>query len=93
MPKGWSWDAADFINKLIQRKCIKRLGYYGIAEVKKQPWLCRFDWGSIDRRETAPFFVPPRQDNFSEKVVSEPFRDENDDRFRESLELIDKPRI
>ena len=35
IPQGWSVDAADFINKLIQRKCYKRLGYYGMNEVKR----------------------------------------------------------
>ncbi len=38
-------------------------------------------------------FIPPNEDNFSQKVVSEAFRDENEDKFKESLLLIDKPRI
>jgi serine/threonine protein kinase len=35
LPEGWSLEAAEFINKLIQRKCYKRLGYYGMNEVKR----------------------------------------------------------
>lgn len=35
-------------------------------------------------------FVPPNEDNFSQKVVTEAFRDENDDKFKESLILIEK---
>lgn len=38
-------------------------------------------------------FIPPNEDNFSQKVVTEAFRDENEEKFKESLLLIDKPRI
>lgn len=38
-------------------------------------------------------FIPPNEDNFSQKVVSEPFRDENDDKYKESLNLVEKPKI
>ncbi len=47
IPSGWSLEAADFINKLIQRKCYKRLGYYGINEVRRQPWLKNFNWEDL----------------------------------------------
>ena len=34
LPEGWSMEAADFINKLIQRKPANRLGLNGPVEVK-----------------------------------------------------------
>ena len=40
-----------------------------------------------------PPFRPPNEDNFSQKVVNDGFRDENDEKFKESLLLLDKPKI
>ena len=38
--EGWSLEAADFINQMLQRQAIRRLGYKGgINEVKKHPWF------------------------------------------------------
>ena len=34
LPEGWSVEAADFINKLLQRKPANRLGLHGPGEVK-----------------------------------------------------------
>lgn len=30
IPDGWSFEAADFINRLIQRKPESRIGFHGI---------------------------------------------------------------
>lgn len=30
IPEGWSIEAADFVNKLLQRKPVQRLGWAGI---------------------------------------------------------------
>lgn len=34
VPEGWSLEAADFVNKLISRKPMNRLGLTGSADVK-----------------------------------------------------------
>ena len=47
LPEGWSWEAADFINKCIGRTPKYRLGYYGNEEVKAHPWLKDFDWSAL----------------------------------------------
>jgi hypothetical protein len=44
LPEGWSMEAADFINKLIQRKPANRLGLNGPNEVKQHIWLKDVDW-------------------------------------------------
>lgn len=45
VPSCWSNEAADFINKLIQRKPVSRLGgLNGPQEVKEHPWIRDFDW-------------------------------------------------
>jgi serine/threonine protein kinase len=38
IPDYWSVEAADFINKLIQRKPENRLGNKGIQQIKDHPW-------------------------------------------------------
>ena len=62
-------------------------------EVKRQPWLKNFDWESLNNKSTPSKYIPPQEDNFSQKVVTEPFRDENDEKFKENLALIDKPKF
>lgn len=39
IPEGWSLEAADFVNRLIQRKPHNRLGSNGIEEIKTHVWL------------------------------------------------------
>ena len=58
IPEGWSETAADFINKLIQRKQIKRLGYNGIEEIKSHPWLLNTNWKDIYLHKVKSDFVP-----------------------------------
>ncbi len=47
IPDGWSIEAADFANKLLQRKPIERLGWAGIEEIKEHPWLRYFPWNDL----------------------------------------------
>jgi hypothetical protein len=44
IPEGWSIEAADFINKLIQRKPMMRLGWGGPNELRMHSWLRDFPW-------------------------------------------------
>jgi hypothetical protein len=46
-PYGWSREAVDLINKLIQRKPESRLGYNGIEEVKYHPFFKKIDWEKL----------------------------------------------
>lgn len=39
IPKEWTSDSADFINKMLKRKPEERLGYRGIHEIKSHPWF------------------------------------------------------
>lgn len=64
IPKGWSIEAADFINRLIQRKPAKRLGTNGPAEVKNHPWLKNYDWSKLSRKEIEPPFRPNTRNVF-----------------------------
>ena len=44
LPEGWTIEAADFINKCLQRKPANRLGLNGPNEVKSHVWFKGFDW-------------------------------------------------
>jgi serine/threonine protein kinase len=66
IPEGWSLEAADFVNKLIQRKPINRLGLDGPIEVKNHPWLKNFPWQKLMNKELDPPFMPP-EDSFDPK--------------------------
>jgi len=58
IPKGWSVEAADFTNRLIQRKPYKRLGKQGIHELKNHSWFKGFDWESLINKTMKPPFIP-----------------------------------
>ncbi len=63
IPEGWSVEAADFTNKLLQRKPASRLGATGIHELKRHPWLWDFDWqGLREGKMAAPYRVEHRAD-------------------------------
>jgi len=64
IPEGWSIEAADFANKLLQRKPANRMGLRGAQEVKDHVWLKNYPWKDLyDKRINAPF-VPKLGDNF-----------------------------
>jgi serine/threonine protein kinase len=58
VPEDWSEEAADFINKLIQRKPSDRLGLNGPLEVKSHPWFSDFDWDLLFRKQLESPFCP-----------------------------------
>ena len=48
IPRNFSLDIADFINRLLRRKNNQRLGYRGIDEIKNHIWLDDVDWANIE---------------------------------------------
>ena len=80
IPKGWSHEIADFINKLLIKNPENRLGYKGISELKFHPWLRYYDWKLIYlKKEKAPF-IPPKKIICSEEDVLDK-KDSNDVKF------------
>ena len=47
LPEGWSLESADFINKLLQKNPLNRLGYCGVEEVLQHPWLKNILWPKL----------------------------------------------
>lgn len=65
IPDDWSLDAADFVNRLIQRKPPMRLGFNGPEEVKNHPWLKNFPWQKLQNKEIEAAYIPQTiDDNF-----------------------------
>jgi len=58
VPEGWSLEAADFINKCLQRKPANRLGLNGPSEVKQHIWLKDIDWQAVIEKRLTPSFIP-----------------------------------
>ena len=72
LPSGWSIEAIDFINKLLQRKVEKRLGYRGgISELKEHPWMVDVDWSDMLIHKTTSPFKPKEGDNNFDKKYCE----------------------
>lgn len=67
IPNGWSEEAADFFNKLLQRKPENRLGYKGIWELKQHRWMKFFPWDKLLNKELESPFIPEKKDNFDKK--------------------------
>jgi serine/threonine kinase 32 len=78
LPPGWSLAAADFINRLIQRKPARRLGYSGPEEVKSHPWFFGFPWISLVEKSLHAPFVPSPGENFDARVASLDWKDEEE---------------
>lgn len=51
-------EAADFINKTLQRKPSNRLGLNGPEEIKSHIWLKEVDWQAIEEKKFESPFKP-----------------------------------
>lgn len=77
LPDGFSAEAVDFVNRLIIRKPENRLGFKGMDEIMKHPWVKGENWNSIEKQEFSPPFIPIIEDLYNPNRVSE-FKDELD---------------
>lgn len=96
VPEGWSFEAADFINKLIQRKPANRLGLNGPEEVKSHIWLKDTDWNAIiEKRINAPFIPSSDNQNFDAIQANgvDKWNEENQDLLKENSLLLRKNSI
>ena len=67
LPDGYENEAADFINKLIQRKPKNRLGKNSIKEVINHPWLKGYDWENLKNKKLKAYYIPKEGDNYDKK--------------------------
>jgi len=66
IPNGWSLESADFVNKLIQRKPINRLGLNGPEEVRNHDWMKDFPFQKLRNKELISPFIPQKIENYFE---------------------------
>ena len=77
IPKGYTSEFVDFINKLLIKNPENRLGFKGISELKFHPWLRYYDWKlTYLKKEKAPF-IPPKKVICSEENVPDNLKDSN----------------
>jgi len=76
----WSNELFDFVNKLLQRKPYKRIGYKGVDEIKEHKLFDGFDWEKLYKKELKSPFKFKRQKNFDIDHVMKPW-DENAQRL------------
>jgi serine/threonine protein kinase len=63
--QGWSQESADFINKLLERKESKRLGFKeGAKELMKHHWLKYYPWDELKSKTLLAPFIPDPKDNY-----------------------------
>ena len=65
--EGWSKESADFINRALIRKPENRIGYKGIIELKKHPWLKYYPWEMLYQKNLPSPFIPENKDNFDRR--------------------------
>jgi serine/threonine protein kinase len=87
IPLGWSMEAADFANKLLERRPRERLGYNGPAEVKNHAWLRGFPWGKLIEKKLPAPYRPEIADNFDERHLGE-WRDQEE--VMKSAQLLER---
>jgi serine/threonine kinase 32 len=89
IPQGWSLEAADFINRLIQRKPMNRLGVNGPQEVKSHPWFKDYPWEKLLNKELrSPFLINEEEMGLKQGISNCNFDDENTDVFKQNAILL-----
>ena len=95
LPDNFSPYLPNFINRLLKRNQVERLGYKSIEEIKNHKWLRGLEWDVIENKmvecENIPF-TPMIGDNFDNDFVNK--RDNiNLDHYNESLKNINESEI
>ena len=89
IPNGWSFEAADFANKLLQRKEVNRLGFYNENNIKEHPWLKNVDMDLIKNKKIkAPFLPKKNHDNYDKNYCGE-----NEEMNFETLKRFEEYRL
>ena len=83
---GWSQESADFINKLLERKESKRLGFKeGTKELMNHHWLKYYPWKELKDKTLLAPFIPDPKDNFDKSYCEsiEKISEETRNRYEE----------
>ena len=70
VPIGWSFEAANFFNKLLVREPEKRLGYNSINEIKNNEWFSGINFKDLYRKKLKSPYIPYAEENFDKKYCN-----------------------
>ena len=91
IPCGWSNEASDFVNHLLQRKPVSRLGLNGPEEVKQHPWIRDVNWNRIKNKSLISPYIPNEdEDNFDDRlqIDNDPWKDADSEAIKEGTLLL-----
>ena len=94
MPKDFSIDVADFINRLLEKKSNQRLGSRGIDEIKDHSWLEDIDWNGIELKnldESQIPFIPFLKDE--DKDIQDVNDNKKIDKYNAILDALNRENI
>ena len=94
MPKDFSIEVADFINRLLEKKSNQRLGSRGIDEIKDHSWLEDIDWNGIELKnldESQIPFIPFLKDE--DKDIQDINDNKKIDKYNAILEALNRENI
>ncbi|OMJ91161.1 hypothetical protein SteCoe_6329 [Stentor coeruleus] len=66
----WTMQGLDFVNRLLKRKPEHRLGFHGVQELKRHPWLEGWDWEKLEAFALESPFKPTKVDNFDKNQIN-----------------------
>lgn len=68
IPKGWSKESADLVNKLLKKKPNERIGFEdGIKEIKKHIFFEEIDWNALLNKKLKSIYIPIQEGEKIEK--------------------------
>ncbi len=71
IPFGYSEECADFINRLLIRKDVKRMGYNNDLEIKNHPWFNDINFEELVKKNIIPPFKPRNNHDNYDKIYCE----------------------
>lgn len=91
IPKDWTVEAADFINRLLQRKPKNRLGLRGSIEIREHAWLKYYPWKDLYNKTLESPFKIVSSEPWDNNYVNNPDNLGIDTKIRyENIRMMDE---
>ena len=73
IPKLFSPECKDLVQKLFIKDPTKRLGSNGAEEIMSHVWFTGVDWDAIEKKQVAPPFIPKLSSEYDTSYIDEDF--------------------
>ena len=83
-------ESLNFVNHLLQRKPVLRLGLNGPQEVKSHPWFQNFPWDKLETKELKTPFEPPEIEPLCDGTETDAWSQANKELLQQSEMLLEK---